>query len=278
MLCSGVVIAALTLVFLCSSDSIPASLRFHAHGSRRATTVEQMLYREEERYGKVVAMREELALQVGLDETRCVCFRVDPRKRVIDRIVFLASPVPYRTEQRSVRPLRALIFGRRLTPASEQLYPAFFHCPYLLTPVGTSWVCGLEHIAASGRCGVYTVGPRDDAFTSSILRAAPACRTTTYAPGPQKFGKGRIYSSASGGWQTGGRGWIGISPDAKWPSPVPMGEPKLVQQPRGCGGDPLCQNREFSYTLEQLLHRHGHARNLDVLRVRLARFAGLFEF
>ena len=274
----GTVIAVLTLLFLCSYDSVPVptTLRLYAHGARRATTVEQLLYREEERYGKVVAMREELVLQAGVDETRCVHSCVDPHRQIVGLIVyFVPSPGPYQTEQLSVRSLRHL-YTCKLTPVSEQLYPASFHCPYPLTLVGTSWICDLERIADSGRCGVYTVGPRDDLFTTSFLQAAPGCRTTTYTPGPQKFGNGRVYTSASGGWQTGGRGWIGISPVAEWPTPAPMGEPKLVQQPRGCGGDPLCEQKSGSgYTLEQLLRRSSHARNVDVLRVCFTHSLGL---
>ena len=273
----GTVIAVLTLLFLCSYDSVPVptTLRLYAHDARRATTLEQLLYREEERYGKVVAMREELVVQAGIDETRCVYCCVDLWKPFVECVVYLISrSVPNRTTLRTS--LFARMFGCELTLASEQLYPASFHCPYPLTLVGTSWICDLERIADSGRCGVYTVGPRDDLFTTSFLQAAPGCRTTTYTPGPQKFGNGRVYTSASGGWQTGGRGWIGISPVAEWPTPAPMGEPKLVQQPRGCGGDPLCEQKSGSgYTLEQLLRRSSHARNVDVLRVCFTHSLGL---
>ena len=38
----------------------------------RVTTLEQVLYREEERYGAVVAVRGERAVRAGLEETRCV--------------------------------------------------------------------------------------------------------------------------------------------------------------------------------------------------------------
>lgn len=176
------------------------------------------------------------------------------------------SSVPNRTILRT--PILTLQPRRRkLTPITEHLFPASFVCPYPLTLVGTSWVCGLEHLASSGRCGVYTVGPRDDAFTTNLINAAPACLTTAYTPGPQKFGHGRMYMSASGGGQTGGRGWIGLAPTPEGTYPMPVDQAKLVPRTRDCTGDPLCQNPDFGYTLELLLHRHGRARSADVLRV-----------
>lgn len=156
---------------------------------------------------------------------------------------------------------------------SEQFFPASFLCPYQLTLVGTSWVCGLERFAESSQCGVYTVGPRDDAFTTDILGAVPACLTTAYTPGPQKFGNGRMYMSASGGGQTGGSGWIGLSPIPEGSYPRPADQAKLTQHCHA--GDPLCRNREFVYTLEMLLHRHRHARYADILRVRLSVLIGM---
>lgn len=73
-LCSGTAFAALALFFLYPSASIaiPASLRSYAHDTGRVTTLEQFLYKEEERYGKVIAMRNELVSQAGLDEIQCV--------------------------------------------------------------------------------------------------------------------------------------------------------------------------------------------------------------
>jgi len=165
--CSGTLFASLVLLCLWFEGSTTRTI----HRTRRARTLEHLLYDAEVQYGESIATRNELTNEWRLDDS------VIPNIFMFSQLYPTSFHCPY--------PLT--LVGTSWVCNLDHLAEA-----------------------RRSQCAIVTIGPMNDPFVMRILEAAPDCMATAYTPGSAHFGHGRVYMTTRGGSHPGGRGWAGL--------------------------------------------------------------------